>query len=90
MRSVAIAGVLALSPAVLVLDEPSASLDPGGQKDLMKMFYRLHKEQGITVVLVTHNMEDAAAYANQIIVMDKGTVFLKGTRGRGVFTRRGS
>lgn len=79
MRRVAIAGVLAMSPEVLVLDEPTAGLDPRGQKDLMQMFYRLHKEKGITVVLVTHNMEDAAAYADQIVVMDKGTVFLKGT-----------
>lgn len=79
MRRVAIAGVLAMSPEILVLDEPTAGLDPKGQRDLMKMFYNLHKEHGITVVLVTHNMEDAAAYADQIIVMHKGTVFLKGT-----------
>jgi energy-coupling factor transport system ATP-binding protein len=78
MRRVAIAGVLAMEPEVLVLDEPTAGLDPRGQQELMDMFYQLHKEQGITVILVTHNMEDAARYADEIIVMHKGTVFLHG------------
>lgn len=79
MRRVAIAGVLAMEPEVLVLDEPTAGLDPKGQQELMEMFYTLHKEQGLTVILVTHNMEDAAKYADQIVVMHKGTVFLQGT-----------
>ncbi|EEL72925.1 Cobalt import ATP-binding protein cbiO 2 [Bacillus mycoides] len=78
MRRVAIAGVLAMEPEVLVLDEPTAGLDPKGQHELMEMFYNLHKEQGLTVILVTHNMEDAAKYADQIVVMHKGTVFLQG------------
>lgn len=77
MRRVAIAGVLAMEPEVLVLDEPTAGLDPKGQKELMEMFYKLHKEKGLTVILVTHNMEDAAKYAEQIVVMHKGTVFCK-------------
>ncbi|MGR5908855.1 AAA family ATPase [Bacillus paranthracis] len=78
MRRVAIAGVLAMEPEVLVLDEPTAGLDPKGQNELMEMFYKLHKEKGLTVILVTHNMEDAAKYAEQIVVMHKGTVFLQG------------
>ncbi|MFD3449256.1 energy-coupling factor ABC transporter ATP-binding protein [Microbacteriaceae bacterium 4G12] len=79
MRRVAIAGVLAMEPEVLVLDEPTAGLDPRGQQELMEMFYDLHKKKGLTVILVTHNMEDAAKYADEIIVMHKGTVFLQGT-----------
>ncbi len=59
MRRVAIAGVLAMEPEVLVLDEPTAGLDPKGRHELMEMFYTLHKEKGLTVILVTHNMEDA-------------------------------
>lgn len=78
MRRVAIAGVLAMEPEVLVLDEPTAGLDPKGQQELMDMVYKLHKEQNLTVILVTHNMEDAAQYADEVIVMHKGTVFLQG------------
>ncbi|WP_369901478.1 energy-coupling factor ABC transporter ATP-binding protein [Bacillus manliponensis] len=79
MRRVAIAGVLAMEPDVLVLDEPTAGLDPKGQHELMEMFYHLHKEKGLTVILVTHDMEVAAKYADQIVVMHKGTVLLQGT-----------
>ncbi|MCP1121980.1 energy-coupling factor ABC transporter ATP-binding protein [Bacillus sp. AFS018417] len=79
MRRVAIAGVLAMEPEVLVLDEPTAGLDPKGQNELMEMFYHLHKQNNLTVILVTHNMEDAAKYADNIVVMHKGTVFLQGT-----------
>lgn len=78
MRRVAIAGVLAMEPEVLVLDEPTAGLDPRGQRELMDMFYELHKTKGLTVILVTHSMDDAARYADEIIVMHKGTVFLQG------------
>ena len=67
MRRVAIAGVLAMEPEVIVLDEPTAGLDPRGQKEIMDMFYELHKERGLTTILVTHSMEDAARYADQII-----------------------
>ncbi|MGG0178808.1 energy-coupling factor ABC transporter ATP-binding protein [Gottfriedia acidiceleris] len=79
MRRVAIAGVLAMEPEVLVLDEPTAGLDPSGQKALMEMFYELHKEKGLTIILVTHSMEDAARYADTIHVLQKGTTYLKGS-----------
>lgn len=78
MRRVAIAGVLALEPEVLVLDEPTAGLDPRGQKEIMDMFYRLHKEQGLTIVLVTHQMDDVATYADHLIVLESGTVRRQG------------
>ena len=79
MRRVAIAGVLAMEPDVIVLDEPTAGLDPRGRKDIMDMFARLHKERGMTTILVTHSMEDAAQYADEIIVMHQGTVYKSGT-----------
>ncbi|MFB7141195.1 energy-coupling factor ABC transporter ATP-binding protein [Gottfriedia sp. NPDC056225] len=79
MRRIAIAGVLAMEPDVLVLDEPTAGLDPSGQKALMDMFYELHKEKGLTIILVTHSMEDAARYADTIHVLQKGTTYLKGS-----------
>ena len=64
MRRVAIAGVLAMEPEVVILDEPTAGLDPRGRKDIMEMFYRLHKEKGINIILVTHLMDDVAEYAD--------------------------
>ncbi|WP_075980344.1 energy-coupling factor ABC transporter ATP-binding protein [Bacillus massilinigeriensis] len=79
MRRVAIAGVLAMEPEVIVLDEPTAGLDPRGRKEIMDMFYRLHKERNLSTVLVTHSMEDAAMYADQIVIMHKGKVYTKGT-----------
>jgi energy-coupling factor transport system ATP-binding protein len=79
MRRVAIAGVLAMKPNVLVLDEPTAGLDPKGRKDIMDMFYRLHQEERLSTVLVTHSMEDAAKYADEIIIMHKGTIHKRGT-----------
>jgi energy-coupling factor transport system ATP-binding protein len=79
MRRVAIAGVLAMDPDVIVLDEPTAGLDPRGRKEIMNMFYALHKEKQLSTILVTHSMEDAAHYADQIVVMDKGEVYKKGT-----------
>ncbi len=79
MRRVAIAGVLAMEPDVLVLDEPIAGLDPRGRNEIMDMFYQLHKSRGISMILVTHSMEDAAKYANEIVIMHQGTVFKKGT-----------
>lgn len=78
MRRVAIAGVLAMEPDVLVLDEPTAGLDPRGRTEMMDMFYHLHKEKQLTTILVTHSMEDAARYADEIIVMDEGKVFMRG------------
>ena len=71
MRRVAIAGILAMEPAILVLDEPAAGLDPLGRKELMNLFKKLH-QSGMTIVLVTHLMDDVAEYANQVYVMEKG------------------
>lgn len=79
MRRVAIAGVLALNPHVLVLDEPTAGLDPLGHLNMMAMFMQLHREKGLTLVMVTHQMEDVAAYADNVIAMDKGRIAKVGT-----------
>lgn len=79
MRRVAIAGVLAMKPDVLVLDEPTAGLDPRGRKEIMEMFYRLHQERELTTILVTHSMEDAARFADKIFIMQKGEVYKQGT-----------
>lgn len=79
MRRVAIAGVLAMQPDVIVLDEPTAGLDPRGQREIMDMFYALHKERGLTTILVTHSMEDAARYADEIAIMHEGRCVLSGT-----------
>ncbi|UJL46574.1 energy-coupling factor ABC transporter ATP-binding protein [Virgibacillus sp. NKC19-16] len=87
MRRVAIAGVLAVKPDVLVLDEPTAGLDPRGQKEMMDMFYRLHQEQELTTVLVTHSMEDALNYADHVIILNEGTKYMEG-KPEDVFTRK--
>lgn len=79
MRRVAIAGVLAMRPQVLVLDEPTAGLDPRGREEMMTLFDRLHREQGLTIVLVTHQMEDVAQYAEQVAVMRQGRLVKFGT-----------
>lgn len=79
MRRVAIAGVLALEPDVLVLDEPTAGLDPLGHQQMMEMFMDLHRQQGTTLIMVTHQMDDVAAYADCVIVMEAGTVVRTGT-----------
>lgn len=71
MRRVAIAGILAMEPSILVLDEPTAGLDPIGRKELMTLFKKLH-QYGITIVLVTHLMDDVAEFADQVYVMEKG------------------
>ncbi len=73
-RRVAIAGVLAMNPAVLILDEPTAGLDPKGRDDILQLISILHKETGITIILVSHSMEDVADYVDRIIVMNKGRV----------------
>ncbi|MCC2249793.1 energy-coupling factor ABC transporter ATP-binding protein [Virgibacillus sp. AGTR] len=78
MRRVAIAGVLATKPEVLVLDEPTAGLDPRGQKEIMEMFYTRHQEQALTTILVTHSMEDAVKYADHVIILNKGTKYMEG------------
>ncbi len=79
MRRVAIAGVLALEPQVLVLDEPTAGLDPLGHRTMMEMFVNLQKQDDLTLVMVTHQMDDVAKYADNVIVMDKGTVVKTGS-----------
>lgn len=71
-RRVAIAGVLAMKPEVLILDEPTAGLDPRGRDEILDQIERLHKEQGLTIVLVSHSMEDIAKYVERIIVMNHG------------------
>lgn len=73
-RRVAIAGVLAMKPDVLVLDEPTAGLDPKGRDEILDQVAKLREETGMTVILVSHSMEDVAKYVNRIIVMNKGTV----------------
>ena len=78
-RRVAIAGVLAMRPKVLVLDEPTAGLDPKGRDEILDQVERLHKETGMTVILVSHSMEDVARYVERIIVMNRGEKMLDGT-----------
>lgn len=79
MRRVAIAGVLAMQPEVLVLDEPTAGLDPIGREQIMQLFERIHRERGITIILVTHQMDDVVSYADQAVVMAHGEVAKVGT-----------
>ncbi len=86
-RRVAIAGVLAMKPEVLVLDEPTAGLDPKGREEILDELKKLHEEQGITIVLVSHSMEDVAAYAKRLIVMNRGTVMYDDTPAN-VFSHR--
>ncbi|MEG1568682.1 MAG: energy-coupling factor transporter ATPase [Oscillospiraceae bacterium] len=73
-RRVAIAGVLAMEPRLLVLDEPAAGLDPEGRDTILSQIKRYHKETGTTVVLVSHSMEDIAKYADKVLVMDSGKI----------------
>lgn len=75
-RRVAIAGVLAMEPKVLILDEPTAGLDPRGRDEILSEIKEIHEKRKITVILVSHSMEDVAKIANRIIVFDKGSVFL--------------
>lgn len=78
-RRVAIAGVLAMRPRVLVLDEPTAGLDPRGRNELLELIRRLHDEEGNTIVMVSHSMDDISALAQRIIVMNEGRVAMDGT-----------
>ncbi len=77
-RRVAIAGVLAMRPSVLILDEPTAGLDPRGREEILAEIRALQKKRGITVVLVTHSMEDVARLVDRLIVMEKGKIALDG------------
>ena len=78
MRRVAIAGILAIEPEILVLDEPTAGLDPAGRKELMALFEALHKN-GMTLVLVTHMMDDVANFADTVFALEAGKLVLKGS-----------
>jgi energy-coupling factor transport system ATP-binding protein len=73
-RRAAIAGVLAMKPDFLILDEPTAGLDPVGRYEILDMVAKLHKEAGITIILVSHSMEDVAMYVERVVVMDHGRV----------------
>jgi energy-coupling factor transport system ATP-binding protein len=75
-RRVAIAGVLAMKPEVLILDEPTAGLDPRGRDDILEQIAKLHAESGITIILVTHSMEDIAKYADRLFVMNQGELVM--------------
>ncbi len=86
-QRVAIAGVMAMEPKCIVLDEPTAMLDPEGRKEVLKAAMRLNKEKQVTVILITHYMEEAIE-ADRVLVMDKGKVWLQGTP-REVFSRVG-
>ncbi len=77
-RRVAIAGVLAMEPEILVLDEPMAGLDPAGRKEIFELLKKLYRERKITVLLVSHSMEDVAEYAGRVIVMNQGQIVLDG------------
>ncbi len=77
-RRVAIAGVLAMEPKVLILDEPMAGLDPKGRDEILDEIAKLHRERGLTIILVSHSMEDVANYADRLIVMNKGSVQFEG------------
>lgn len=87
MRRVALAGVLAMRPKILVLDEPTAGLDPRGRDEILDQVSLLHKKYGITVVLVSHSMEDIARLVDRLIVLSKGKIILEGTP-REVFQHR--
>lgn len=86
MRRVAIAGVIAMKPELLILDEPIAGLDPQGRDDITDMLVSLHKESGITILMVSHNMDDIARIATRLIVMNSGKLIMSGTP-REIFTR---
>ena len=78
-RRVAIAGVLAMQPQVLILDEPTAGLDPKGHDDILEMIRRIRAEKNMTIILVSHNMDDVAEYADRVLAMDRGRLMLLGT-----------
>jgi len=79
-RRVAIAGVIAMEPDILVLDEPTAGLDPKGREEILKAITKVHKQMNMSVILVSHSMEDVSDYCENLIVMNRGEIVLKGTR----------
>lgn len=86
-RRVAIAGVLAMRPKILILDEPTAGLDPKGRDSILRQIRQLHRQTGATVLLVSHSMEDVAEYVDRVIAMNDGRIVLDGTP-REVFSQR--
>ncbi|MBR0106433.1 MAG: energy-coupling factor transporter ATPase, partial [Lachnospiraceae bacterium] len=86
-RRVAIAGVLAMQPSFLILDEPTAGLDPAGRDEILNELRRLHEEKGTTIILVSHSMEDMAEYTKRLLVMDHGKLVFDGST-REVFSHR--
>lgn len=78
-RRAAIAGILAMNPDVLVLDEPTAGLDPYGRNEIMQMIKELHTNKGLTIVLVSHSMEDIAKYADRVVVLNEGNIYAQGS-----------
>jgi len=86
MRRVAIAGVLAMKPEILILDEPTAGLDPSGRDEILNEVKELYEKEGITIILVSHSMEDVARLVNRILVMDKGKLVMDGAT-REIFKR---
>ena len=87
MRRVAIAGVLAMRPGTLILDEPTAGLDPAGRRSILGMIRELHAAGGLTVVMVSHNMDDISSLATRLVVMSRGRMVLTGEP-RQVFQHR--
>lgn len=85
-RRVAIAGVLAMRPKVLILDEPTAGLDPKGHKDILEMISRIHSNTQGIIILVSHNMEDIVVHSDKVLVMEKGRLVMEGTPSE-VFSR---
>lgn len=86
-RRVAIAGVLAMKPEVLILDEPAAGLDPRGRDDILSLIDNLHDTLGITIIIVSHSMDDMAEHVKRVIVMEKGKIKMDGPT-REIFTHR--
>ena len=78
-RRVAIAGVIAMNPEVLILDEPTAGLDPEGHREILSMIKKLKEEKNLTIIFISHNMDDVAELADKVIVMDKGKLVMEGT-----------
>src|SRR5690606_16264838 len=77
-RRVAIAGVLAMEPRVLILDEPTAGLDPAGRRQLMELIEGLHRRDGLTLILVSHDMDEVARLCDRVAVLEKGRLILEG------------
>jgi energy-coupling factor transport system ATP-binding protein len=80
MRRVAVAGILAMEPEILVLDEPTRGLDPKGRRDLMAIFKEIHEKENKTIILISHDMDLVSEYARRVIVLDDGKVVFDGTK----------